>query len=100
MTPLLRKRFDQNRLQNNSVIRRNPATVQPVSGEHLLEIGSGCGTLTAGLLLTAAGGLDLVELDPPLIEPSARACGRLTGLIIHSIDSTGYSAVNRRHRGR
>ena len=54
-------------------------------GEHLLEIGPGKGALTRGLL-TAAGRLDVVELDRDLIVPLSRACGHLGDLHIHNAD--------------
>ncbi|MDA0979541.1 MAG: 16S rRNA (adenine(1518)-N(6)/adenine(1519)-N(6))-dimethyltransferase RsmA [Proteobacteria bacterium] len=60
-----RKRFGQNFLTDNSVIRRIVAAVNPQPGEHLLEIGPGQGALTAPLVQSGAD-LTLVEIDRDL----------------------------------
>ncbi len=85
MTHRPRKRFGQNFLQDAAVIRRILDTIHPVPGEHLLEIGPGRGAITAGLL-TAAGRLDVVELDRDLIAPLSHSCGHLGELHIHNAD--------------
>ena len=61
-----RKRFGQNFLQNQGVIRRIVRAINPKPGQHLVEIGPGLGALTEELL-AGAGELDVVELDRDLI---------------------------------
>ncbi len=80
-----RKRFGQNFLRDSAVISQILDAIHAVPGEQLLEIGPGRGALTRGLL-TAAGRLDVVELDRDLIPPLSRACGHLGELHIHNAD--------------
>ncbi|WP_207063628.1 16S rRNA (adenine(1518)-N(6)/adenine(1519)-N(6))-dimethyltransferase RsmA [Motiliproteus sp. SC1-56] len=61
-----RKRFGQNFLQDEHVIRRIIRSIHPQPGQHLVEIGPGLGALTEELL-EACGELDVVELDRDLI---------------------------------
>jgi 16S rRNA (adenine1518-N6/adenine1519-N6)-dimethyltransferase len=84
-----RKRFGQNFLHDQTVIRRIVAAVAPAPGEHLVEIGPGRGAIT-GELLCAAGRLDAVELDRDLIEPLAHQCAGLGELNIHLADALAF----------
>ncbi len=84
-----RKRFGQNFLHDQTVIRRIVAAVAPVPGEHLVEIGPGRGAIT-GELMRAAGRLDAVELDRDLIEPLAHQCAGLGELNIHLADALAF----------
>tara|TARA_R110002095_G_scaffold183807_1_gene160996 strand:+ start:614 stop:1315 length:702 start_codon:yes stop_codon:yes gene_type:complete len=61
-----RKRFGQNFLQDQGVIRRIIRAINPKSGQHLVEIGPGLGALTEEIL-SGCGELDVVELDRDLI---------------------------------
>ncbi len=61
-----RKRFGQNFLQDQGVIRRIIRSINPKPGQHLVEIGPGLGALTEELL-AGCGELDVVELDRDLI---------------------------------
>ena len=75
-----RKRFGQNFLHDQGILRRIVELVSPRPGERLIEIGPGEGALTLPLL-RAAGSLTAIELDRDLIEPlkaKARAVGELT----------------------
>ncbi len=60
-----RKRFGQNFLHDQNVISRIVDSINPVAGEHLLEIGPGQGALT-GPLAASGAKLDCVELDRDL----------------------------------
>jgi len=84
-----RKRLGQNFLHDPDIIRRIVLSVDPRPGERLVEIGPGRGAITTGLL-RAAGRLDVVELDRDLIEPLARRCANLGGLIIHNADALAF----------
>lgn len=61
-----RKRFGQNFLQDNGIIRQIIRSISPRPGQHLVEIGPGLGALTEELL-AGCGELDAIELDRDLI---------------------------------
>ncbi len=61
-----RKRFGQNFLQDQGVIRRIIRAIAPGETEHLIEIGPGLGAITEELL-DLCQRLDVVELDRDLI---------------------------------
>ncbi len=61
-----RKRFGQNFLRDESIIRRIVAAIRPREGEQLLEIGPGRGALTAALLARDCK-LLAIELDRDLV---------------------------------
>ncbi|MFT5706215.1 MAG: 16S rRNA (adenine1518-N6/adenine1519-N6)-dimethyltransferase [Oceanospirillaceae bacterium] len=61
-----RKRFGQNFLQDQGVIRRIIRGVSPRPTDHMVEIGPGLGALTE-VILDEAGALDAIELDRDLI---------------------------------
>lgn len=60
-----RKRFGQNFLQDQQIIQRILAAINPQPGDHILEIGPGHGALTQGLLASGCR-LDVVEIDRDL----------------------------------
>jgi 16S rRNA (adenine1518-N6/adenine1519-N6)-dimethyltransferase len=60
-----RKRFGQHFLHDAQVLQRIVAAVNPLPGEHLVEIGPGPGALT-GHLLSRVISLDAVEIDRDL----------------------------------
>jgi 16S rRNA (adenine1518-N6/adenine1519-N6)-dimethyltransferase len=61
-----RKRFGQNFLVDQTVIERILRAVNPLPGQHLVEIGPGKGALTA-LLAEASDRLTVIELDRDLV---------------------------------
>jgi 16S rRNA (adenine1518-N6/adenine1519-N6)-dimethyltransferase len=61
-----RKRFGQNFLHDQNIIRRIVACIRPKPGEVLLEIGPGQGAITAELLASGCE-LNAVELDRDLV---------------------------------
>jgi 16S rRNA (adenine1518-N6/adenine1519-N6)-dimethyltransferase len=91
-----RKRFGQNFLHDQGILRRIVELVSPRPGERLIEIGPGEGALTLPLL-RAAGSLTAIELDRDLIEPlkaKARDSGELTVISADAltIDFTALAA--------
>jgi len=62
-----RKRFGQNFLHDQNIIRRIVDAVSPGAVDHIVEIGPGQGALTRQLL-PGSGRLDVVELDRDLAE--------------------------------
>jgi 16S rRNA (adenine1518-N6/adenine1519-N6)-dimethyltransferase len=74
-----RKRFGQNFLQDPVVIQRIINTINPLPGQHLVEIGPGRGAITLPLL-DITKSLDVIELDRdliPLLREKATAHGEL-----------------------
>lgn len=61
-----RKRFGQNFLQDQGIIRRIIRSIGPTEAQHLVEIGPGLGAITEELL-DSCRRLDVVELDRDLI---------------------------------
>ena len=57
-----RKRFGQNFLHDQGVIRHIVACIRPKPDQKIVEIGPGLGAITEHLL-ASAGQLDVVELD-------------------------------------
>ncbi len=85
-----RQRFGQHFLHDRSAIGRILQGIQPVVGQHLVEIGPGLGALTVPLL-QATGALEVVELDrdlPPLLQNRCRGLGELQ---IHQADALRFS---------
>ena len=62
-----RKRFGQNFLHDQNIIRRIVDAVAPGATDHIVEIGPGQGALTRQLL-PACGRLDVIELDRDLAD--------------------------------
>jgi len=92
-----RKRFGQHFLHDPAVLQRIARAVNPLPGEHLLEIGPGTGALTAHLL-AALPQLDAIEIDRDLSE-SLRA--RWPQLTLHVADALefDYAALARARGG-
>ncbi len=88
MTPRPRKRFGQHFLHERATIERIVAAVTPRAGERVVEIGPGDGALTWPLL-TAAGRLDVVEVDRDLAA-NLRAADRASGLTVHEGDALAF----------
>ncbi len=61
-----RKRFGQNFLQDQGVIRRIVRGISPRPSDHMVEIGPGLGALTE-VILDESDALDAIELDRDLI---------------------------------
>jgi 16S rRNA (adenine1518-N6/adenine1519-N6)-dimethyltransferase len=87
--PHPRKRFGQNFLHDPGTIARILAAIAPKPGDRLVEIGPGRGAITQGLL-TAAGRLDVVEIDRDLIPQLADRFPPQTGLTIHNADALAF----------
>jgi len=82
-----RKRFGQNFLHDQNVIRGIVAAIHPQAGERLVEIGPGLGALTEPLL-AALGEMDAVELDRDLVP---RLQQQFAGALrIHNADALKF----------
>jgi len=84
-----RKRFGQNFLHDQNIIRGIVAAIHPQEGEHLVEIGPGLGALTTPLL-GASGRLEVVELDRDLIPHLEEQFAGAGELIIHNTDALKF----------
>lgn len=81
-----RKRFGQNFLHDQGIIRRILTAIGPQPGDHLVEIGPGQGALTLPLL-QAAGTLEAVEMDRDLIPRLRARCADVGQLRLHQGDA-------------
>ena len=84
-----RKRFGQNFLHDPGVIWRIVQSINPQSGQRVVEIGPGQGAITFPLL-QACGRLDVVELDRDLVAPLAHKAAGLGELVIHQADALRF----------
>lgn len=84
-----RKRFGQNFLQDQHIISKIIAAINPQAGDRIVEIGPGKGALTVPLL-EQAGQLDVIELDRDLIPILKATCMDKGGLTIHQTDALRY----------
>ncbi|MEC4749362.1 16S rRNA (adenine(1518)-N(6)/adenine(1519)-N(6))-dimethyltransferase RsmA [Methylomicrobium sp. Wu6] len=89
MTHIARKRFGQNFLHDQSVIRHIIACLDAKPDQHWVEIGPGQGALTEPLLKTGAR-LDVVELDRDLVELLKKKFAGQTHFEIHSADALKF----------
>jgi len=84
-----RKRFGQNFLSDQSIIQRIIQSINPKSGERIIEIGPGLGALTCPVLQTV-GEMDVIELDRDIVPKLQLNCGldytQQNKLRIHNID--------------
>lgn len=69
-----RKRFGQNFLSDQGVIQRIIQSINPKTGDRLIEIGPGLGALTCPVL-KIAGEMDVIELDRDIIPKLQLNCG-------------------------
>ena len=85
-----RKRFGQNFLHDQGIIRHIVACIRPKSEQKIVEIGPGLGAITEHLL-ASAGHLDVVELDRDLL-PHLRISFASYGsnLRIHEADALKF----------
>ena len=96
-----RKRFGQNFLIDENVIRRITKTIAPADGELIIEIGPGRAALTRSLLERSAD-IAVVEIDRDLARDLEQRFSDQQGLSIHNQDAlrTDFGAVagGRRYR--
>jgi len=80
-----RKRFGQNFLHDQNIIRRIIAAVAPQSTDHIVEIGPGQGALTRQLAGSGAR-IDAVELDRDLAAYLQQTLGKTSEFTLHLAD--------------
>jgi len=84
-----RKRFGQNFLRDETVIRALLAEIAPTGDEHLVEIGPGQGVLTERLI-ERSGRLDVIEIDRDLAASLRQLWGSRQNLVIHEADALRF----------
>lgn len=85
-----RKRFGQNFLEDDNIIRRIVQCISPKADDNLVEIGPGKGAITA-LLLESCPTLNVVELDRDLIPVLlSQFIARYPELRIHQTDALKF----------
>jgi 16S rRNA (adenine1518-N6/adenine1519-N6)-dimethyltransferase len=94
-----KKSFGQNFLQDKNIVRKIVKAAEVKSGDLILEIGPGQGSLTAALL-EAGGRVIAVEVDGDLIEPLKEKFGERIELIFGDILSDDVWKKNRAAIGR
>ena len=84
-----RKRFGQNFLRDDGVIRDIERAIAPAADNHVVEIGPGEGALTQALV-TSGCKLDAVELDRNLTTRLLAAFSIHKGFTLHSADALSF----------
>lgn len=84
-----RKRFGQNFLQDEGIIRRIVGRIAPRADHHMVEIGPGMGALTE-IILESAERLDVIELDRDLIPGLKVQFFNFPGFEIHQADALKF----------
>jgi 16S rRNA (adenine1518-N6/adenine1519-N6)-dimethyltransferase len=85
------KRRGQNFLHDPNTIRRIVAAARLEPGDVAIEVGAGLGSLTLGLLGTAAH-VHAVEIDPRLAAALVETAGHPGNLTVHAIDALTLTA--------
>jgi 16S rRNA (adenine1518-N6/adenine1519-N6)-dimethyltransferase len=94
-----RKRFGQNFLHDDSVIDRIAASIAVQPDDHVVEIGPGQGALT-GALVTAAGKMDVIELDRDLVPLLLASFSIHNHFTLHSADALTFDFAALAQDGR
>ncbi|MEY8203764.1 MAG: 16S rRNA (adenine(1518)-N(6)/adenine(1519)-N(6))-dimethyltransferase RsmA [Bermanella sp.] len=85
-----RKRFGQNFLHDDNVIRNIVKSIRPKVGENIVEIGPGMGAITEQLLDATEGYLNVVELDRDLIPGLNVKFFNHPGFKVHEADALQF----------
>lgn len=85
-----RKRFGQNFLQDQNIIRNILLNIQPRVGDNIAEIGPGLGAITEHLLNATEGHLNVVEIDRDLVQVLKTQFFNYPHLQIHQGDALKF----------
>lgn len=85
-----RKRFGQNFLQDSQIIHQIVMAINPLSTDHLVEIGPGQGAITQPLLDSNCQ-LDVVELDRDLVEKLNLQFSTIERFNLYSADALTFN---------
>lgn len=89
-----RKRFGQNFLQDQNIIRNILLSISPKVGDNIAEIGPGLGAITEHLLNATKGHLNVVEIDRDLVEVLKTQFFNYPALQIHQGDALKFNFSN------
>jgi 16S rRNA (adenine1518-N6/adenine1519-N6)-dimethyltransferase len=85
-----RKRFGQNFLHDDNVIRNIVKSIRPKVGDNMVEIGPGMGAITEHLLDATEGHLNVVEIDRDLIPILKVKFFNNPGFVINEADALQF----------
>jgi len=85
-----RKRFGQNFLQDQNIIRNILLNINPKVGDNIAEIGPGLGAITQHLLSATDGHLNVVEIDRDLVQVLKTQFFNYPELQIHQGDALKF----------
>jgi 16S rRNA (adenine1518-N6/adenine1519-N6)-dimethyltransferase len=84
-----KKRYGQHFLHDPGTISRIVHAIGPRPGDRIVEIGPGRGAITAPVL-SIAGTLDVVEIDPDVVPPLQQHCHGRGELRVHLADALEF----------
>lgn len=84
-----RKRFGQHFLHDKNIIQKIVDVINPIPGQHLVEIGPGQGALTLPILKEIEQ-IDVIEIDWDLIPALKIRCLGKGALIVHQADALTF----------
>lgn len=85
-----RKRFGQNFLQDQNIIRNILLSIHPKQSDNIVEIGPGLGAITEHLLKATEGHLNVVEIDRDLVQVLTTQFFNFPNLNIHQGDALKF----------
>jgi 16S rRNA (adenine1518-N6/adenine1519-N6)-dimethyltransferase len=84
-----KRRYGQHFLHDRGTIDRIVRAIGPHPGDRIVEVGPGRGAITAPLL-SAAGSLDAIEIDPEVVPRLTGRCAGLGELRVHLADALEF----------
>jgi 16S rRNA (adenine1518-N6/adenine1519-N6)-dimethyltransferase len=93
-----KKRYGQHFLHDPGTIERIVHAIAPAPCDRLVEVGPGRGAITAPLL-SAAGALDVVEIDADVVQPLRERCAGRGDLRVHIADALEFDFTALRGEG-
>jgi 16S rRNA (adenine1518-N6/adenine1519-N6)-dimethyltransferase len=85
-----RKRFGQNFLQDQNIIRNILLSISPKQTDNIVEIGPGLGAITEHLLKATEGNLNVVEIDRDLVKVLTTQFFNFPNMNIHQGDALKF----------
>jgi len=98
LKPYAKKRYGQHFLHDPGIIDRIVRAIAPAPGQRIVEIGPGRGAITAPLL-SAAGQLDVVEIDREVVPLLRERCAGRGDLRVHLADALEFDFTALRGAG-
>lgn len=89
----LKKRFGQNFLRDENIVKKILHTIAAKKEDHLVEIGAGSGVLTKHLI-NKASKFDVIELDRDLIPILNNLCRNDESCVVHQYDVLEFDFKN------